>query len=71
MAAGLYLSYDFTPFEVKVTNTRKKLTHFLTECCAILGGIFAFSGLLDSLAYKFSKHMARRIKKERSGEMTS
>lgn len=61
VAAGLYLSYDFTPFEVKVSVERKKLSHFLTECCAILGGIFAFSGMLDSMAYRASKIVARRI----------
>lgn len=47
---------------MKVTSSRKRFTHFLTECCAILGGIFAFSGMLDNLAYRVSKIMARRIK---------
>ena len=35
------MSYDFTPFEVRVTRSRKSMFHFFTECCAILGGIFA------------------------------
>ena len=39
-ASGLWMNYDFTPFEVRVTNSRKSLFHFFTECCAILGGIF-------------------------------
>ena len=40
-AAGIWMSYDFTPFEVRVTSSRKSMFHFFTECCAILGGIFA------------------------------
>lgn len=57
-ATGLWLSYDFTPFEVKVTRSRKSLWHFLTECCAILGGIFAFTGMLDNFAYQINKALA-------------
>ena len=40
-ATGIWMSYDFTPFEVRVTRSRKSMFHFFTECCAILGGIFA------------------------------
>mmetsp|Transcript_96201 Transcript_96201/g.170802 ORF Transcript_96201/g.170802 Transcript_96201/m.170802 type:complete len:390 (+) Transcript_96201:46-1215(+) len=54
-ATGLWMTYDFTPFEVRVNRTRKSLWHFLTECCAILGGIFAFSGMLDNFAHQMSK----------------
>mmetsp|Transcript_41633 Transcript_41633/g.109906 ORF Transcript_41633/g.109906 Transcript_41633/m.109906 type:complete len:403 (-) Transcript_41633:47-1255(-) len=57
-AAGLWMSYTFTPFEVRVTRSRKSLWHFLTECCAILGGIFAFTGILDKLAYRVSRVLA-------------
>uniref|UniRef100_A0A7S1FGA4 Endoplasmic reticulum vesicle transporter C-terminal domain-containing protein n=1 Tax=Noctiluca scintillans TaxID=2966 RepID=A0A7S1FGA4_NOCSC len=59
VASGLIANYDFTPFEVKVTKTRKSLVHFFTECCAILGGIFSFSGMLDNLSHRLSKTMAR------------
>ncbi|CAJ1358356.1 unnamed protein product [Effrenium voratum] len=54
---GLWLNYDFTPFEVRVTSSRKSLFHFFTECCAILGGIFAFSGLLDNFAHQIHKSL--------------
>merc|ERR1712151_893380 len=43
VAIGLWANYDFTPFEVKVSLSRKSLWHFLPECCAILGGVFACS----------------------------
>jgi len=62
VAVGLWANYDFTPFEVKVTKSRKSFMHFLTECCAILGGIFAFTGMLDNFSYRINKSMARRNK---------
>jgi hypothetical protein len=60
VAVGLWGNYDFTPFEVKVSKSRKSFMHFLTECCAILGGIFAFTGMLDNFSYRINKSMARR-----------
>jgi hypothetical protein len=62
VAVGLWANYDFTPFEVKVTKSRKSFMHFITECCAILGGIFAFTGMLDNFSYRINKSMARRAK---------
>lgn len=58
--SGLYLNYEFTPFEVKVTSSYKSLWHFLTECCAIIGGIFAFTGMLDNFAYQLNESMSTR-----------
>eukprot|EP00928_Gymnodinium_smaydae_P001727 TRINITY_DN10619_c0_g1_i1.p1 TRINITY_DN10619_c0_g1~~TRINITY_DN10619_c0_g1_i1.p1 ORF type:complete len:406 (-),score=77.04 TRINITY_DN10619_c0_g1_i1:131-1348(-) len=59
LAVGVWMNYDFTPFEVKVTKSRKPFSHFLTECCAILGGIFAFTGMLDNFVYSIGKTMHR------------
>lgn len=61
LTAGVYMNYDVTPFTVKVTEWKKSWTHFITECCAILGGIFAFSGMLDTFVYRISKTFARRF----------
>jgi len=55
VAAGIWMTYDFTPFEVRVTKSRKSMWHFLTECCAILGGIFAFTGMIDNFAFTLNK----------------
>ncbi|CAE7663626.1 ergic3 [Symbiodinium pilosum] len=56
-ATGVWMSCDFTPFEVRVTRSRKSMFHFFTECCAILGGIFAFSGMLDGFAHQIHKSL--------------
>merc|ERR1711920_210478 len=62
-ALGLWVSYDFTPFEVKVTRSRKSIFHFLTECCAIVGGIFAFTGMLDNFAYQIQKSASASVRR--------
>lgn len=67
VAVGLWANYDFTPFEVKVTRSRKSIMHFFTECCAILGGIFAFTGMLDNFSYRINKSMARRSRATKGG----
>lgn len=50
---GIHINYDFTPFLVKMTESRRSFLSFVTECCAIIGGIFAFSGMIDIFFYKF------------------
>jgi len=69
VACGLWANYDFTPFEVKVSKFKKSFTHFLTECCAILGGIFAFTGMLDNFSYRINKSMAKSGLKSKGGAM--
>jgi hypothetical protein len=71
VAVGLWANYDFTPFEVKVTKSRKSFMHFLTECCAILGGIFAFTGMLDNFSYRINKSMAKRSNRGGAGQMAA
>jgi len=61
---GVDMKYDFTPFEVQVTRSRKNFIMFLTECCAIIGGIFAFTGMLDKLLYQFSRSFSSGLQKK-------
>eukprot|EP00438_Fugacium_kawagutii_P013388 Skav216494 [mRNA] locus=scaffold1123:521916:523799:- [translate_table: standard] len=66
-ASGLWMSYDFTPFEVRVTSSRKSLFHFFTECCAILGGIFVTqlasnnSNIFHFLIFSVSRLLPRDV----------
>merc|ERR1712039_754538 len=67
VVTGFWMNYDFTPFEVQVTKSRKSMWHFLTECCAILGGIFAFTGMIDNFAYQINKAIAAGTRGRGSG----
>lgn len=43
--------YDLSPMSVLVEEVRQPLYHFLTNVCAIIGGVFTVIGLIDSLVY--------------------
>lgn len=45
------ISYDLSPLTVRTEETSKPLYHFVTQMCAIIGGVFTVIGLLDSFVY--------------------
>ncbi|WOL15927.1 hypothetical protein Cni_G24709 [Canna indica] len=59
--AGVYFYYDFSPIKVIFTEENKSFLHFLTQLCAIIGGVFTVSGIIDAFIY----HGNRTIKKKR------
>ncbi|XP_071730210.1 protein disulfide isomerase-like 5-4 [Rutidosis leptorrhynchoides] len=49
---------EFSPMQVLITENRKPFSHFITNLCAIIGGVFTVAGILDSILYntcKFAK----------------
>jgi hypothetical protein len=57
---GVYFIYEFSPIKVDFTEENTSLLHFLTNICAIVGGIFTVAGIIDSFVY----HGHRAIKKK-------
>ncbi|KAM0950478.1 putative endoplasmic reticulum vesicle transporter [Dioscorea sansibarensis] len=57
---GVFFSYDFSPIKVIFTEENKSILHFLTNICAIIGGVFTVSGIIDAFVY----HGHRAIKKK-------
>jgi len=49
---GVFLVYEFNPFMVEKTEKVVPFSHFLTSVSAIIGGVFAVSGLIDSMFYQ-------------------
>jgi len=49
---GLWLRYDFSPTMVRRVEVRRTFLQFLTSLCAILGGVFTISGLVDQCIYR-------------------
>ncbi|CAK0737592.1 hypothetical protein CVIRNUC_000938 [Coccomyxa viridis] len=39
--------YDLSPISVTITETRKSFAHLLVRVCAVVGGVFAVTGMLD------------------------
>lgn len=56
---GLFMSFDIAPIAVTKTETRRSLVHFATSVCAIVGGIWTISSILDSAIYRTNKMMIK------------
>eukprot|EP00898_Chlorokybus_atmophyticus_P008283 jgi/Chlat1/8456/Chrsp80S07865 len=57
---GVFFFYDLSPIKVTYTEHRSSFLHFLTNVCAIVGGVFTVSGIIDSFVY----HGHQAIKKK-------
>ena len=44
---GVYFFYEFSPLMVQISEKRTPFFHFITQVCAIIGGVFTVTGLLD------------------------
>lgn len=58
---GIFFQYELSPLMVKYTESVKSLGHFLTNVCAIIGGVYTVAGLLDSFFYHSSRLIRRKI----------
>eukprot|EP00123_Amoebidium_parasiticum_P014004 comp22277_c1_seq1/m.32969 comp22277_c1_seq1/g.32969 ORF comp22277_c1_seq1/g.32969 comp22277_c1_seq1/m.32969 type:complete len:403 (-) comp22277_c1_seq1:134-1342(-) len=57
---GVFINYDMSPILVKITEENRSFFHFLTSVCAIVGGVFAVAGLIDTLIYRSTKALNKR-----------
>lgn len=57
---GVFFFYDLSPIKVTFIEAHVPFLHFLTNVCAIIGGVFTVSGIVDSFVY----HGHRAIKKK-------
>ncbi|KAG5242453.1 hypothetical protein OIU76_010627 [Salix suchowensis] len=44
---AVYFLYDLSPITVTIKEERRSFLHFITRLCAVLGGTFALTGMLD------------------------
>jgi hypothetical protein len=61
---GVFVNYELSPLRVRISERRRSLGHFLTNCCAIIGGVLTVAGLLDSLLYRLNQ-----VSGSRKGEL--
>lgn len=57
---GVFFFFDLLPMKVNFKEERRSFLTFLTSVCAIVGGVFTVSGILDALLY----HGQRAIRKK-------
>nr|XP_043630720.1 protein disulfide-isomerase 5-3-like [Erigeron canadensis] len=51
---------QFSPMQVLITENAKPFSHFITNLCAIIGGVFTVAGILDSILYNTCK-LAKKV----------
>ena len=47
----IQFEYDISPIEVEVRQATSSLGHFLTRICAVVGGAFAVTGMIDKFVF--------------------
>jgi len=67
MLPAVYFRYDMSPITVKYFQYKENFLHFLTQICAIIGGIFAVTGIIDALVHK---SVVSILKKASMGKLT-
>nr|CDS26476.1 endoplasmic reticulum Golgi intermediate [Hymenolepis microstoma] len=56
---GVFFNYQISPLLVKLTRERRSFLHFLTNTCAIVGGVYTVTSLLDAFVYRSSCILAK------------
>lgn len=59
---AVYFIYDLSPISVTIKEERRSFTHFITRLCAVLGGTFALTGLLDRWMYQLIELVTKSSK---------
>ncbi|KDN53212.1 DUF1692-domain-containing protein [Tilletiaria anomala UBC 951] len=54
---GVFFNYEISALKTVHTESRQTLAHFLTNTCAIVGGILTVAGLLDGIIYNGRMHL--------------
>ncbi|MED6160877.1 Protein disulfide-isomerase 5-4 [Stylosanthes scabra] len=50
---------ELSPMQVLITENQKSFSHFLTNVCAIIGGVFTVAGILDSILHNTIRIMKK------------
>ncbi|MBA0566418.1 hypothetical protein Golob_011239 [Gossypium lobatum] len=58
---GVFFFYDLSPIKVTFAEQHVSFLHFLTNVCAIVGGVFTVSGILDSFIYHGQKAIKKKM----------
>ncbi|KAJ4848492.1 Protein disulfide-isomerase 5-3 [Turnera subulata] len=51
--------FELSPMQVLITENQKSFSHFITNVCAIIGGIFTVAGILDSILHNTIRLMKK------------
>lgn len=58
---GVFFHYDLSPIKVEYREARHGLLPFLTGLCAIVGGVFTVSGIVDATVYHGGRALRKKV----------
>jgi len=67
MVPATYFRFDLSPITVRYWQYKQNIFHFLIQICAIIGGIFTVTGIIDALVHK---SVVALLKKAEMGKLT-
>jgi len=57
---GMFVLYDMSPITVRYKEARKSFLHFLTNACAIIGGIITIASIIDNVIFRFESSDSKK-----------
>ncbi|XP_071907513.1 protein disulfide isomerase-like 5-4 isoform X1 [Coffea arabica] len=51
--------FELSPMQVVITENSKSFSHFVTNVCAIIGGVFTVAGILDAILHNTMRLMKK------------
>lgn len=58
---SVMIRYDLSPMSVSVTESHMPFYHFITNACAIIGGVFTVIGLIDSMVHQLVTSLNKKV----------
>jgi len=59
---GVFFFYELSPIMVNFQEQTKSFSHFLTQLCAILGGVFTVAGMVDKIVHSAVKQLEKKMR---------
>ncbi|KAL1197535.1 Protein disulfide-isomerase 5-4 [Cardamine amara subsp. amara] len=57
---AVYFLYDLSPITVTIKEEKRSFLHLITRLCAVLGGTFALTGMLDRWMFRFIESFTKK-----------
>jgi endoplasmic reticulum-Golgi intermediate compartment protein 3 len=58
---GAYFNLEISPMMVTYHETSPSVTSLLTQCCAIIGGVYSVATITDALIYSAEKRFLHKV----------
>ncbi len=58
---GIFFRYEISPMLAVYKEYRKPFATFLTDLCAIVGGVFTVAGMVDGAIWTAQKNMKQKL----------